>query len=115
MLISRKTGFWLGILLCFILTGCRISGQVVDEYNQPMQGVTVELGGDASRETTTDEDGVFVFDNLNEGRYTITPGMDGYTFQPESVTLFKEKEDVDDLFFSGVKIPDMKSNDAIEP
>jgi hypothetical protein len=114
MVISMKTGCWLGIVFCLLFAGCRISGQVVDEYNQPMQGVSVVLEGDATKTTTTDRAGTFVFDNLDAGRYTITPGMNGYTFQPESVTIIKEKEDFGGLFFSGIKNPAMKSNDTVE-
>jgi len=44
--------------------------------------VTMTLSGDASDTTTTDESGNYVFSDLADGSYTVTPSMNGYTFTP---------------------------------
>jgi hypothetical protein len=49
-----------------------------------LQGVTVTLGGAASRTTTTDAGGAYVFTGLLDGAYTVTPSLSGYAFNPVS-------------------------------
>ena len=50
-------------------------------------GVTVNLSGGAARTTTTDNDGFFIFTNLPNGSYTITPVSDAYIFEPASINF----------------------------
>ena len=49
------------------------------------QGVTMNLGGQASATVTTDESGNYNFPSLADGNYTLTPVRIGYTFDPGSV------------------------------
>jgi len=60
-----------------------ISGQVT--YNgSGLSGVTVSLTGAASNSKTTDVNGNYTFDGLQNGLYTITPSKTGYSFTPAS-------------------------------
>ncbi len=59
--------------------GYSISGQVVGDT---MAGVTVTLGGDSSRTTTSAADGTYSLTGLTNGSYTVTPSKTGYTFGP---------------------------------
>jgi alpha-tubulin suppressor-like RCC1 family protein len=45
-------------------------------------GVTVLLGGDAIAATTTDTDGHYTFDGLENGTYTVSAQATGYFFRP---------------------------------
>lgn len=47
-------------------------------------GVTLTLSGGASRTTTSGNGGAYVFANLANGSYTVTPSLAGYTFSPAS-------------------------------
>ena len=55
----------------------RIAGTIQTETNQTVEGVTVQLSGQASRTTTTPLNGTYDFLNLQEGYdYTVTPVKD---------------------------------------
>jgi hypothetical protein len=43
------------------------------DFVRPVPGVTVDVSGDASASTTTDENGDFVFHDLSAGNYTLMP------------------------------------------
>jgi len=58
-----------------------ISGTVSGDV---IQGVTINLTGAATTSTTTDSSGNFSFTNQENGNYTVTPYLDGYTFSPTS-------------------------------
>jgi photosystem II stability/assembly factor-like uncharacterized protein len=47
--------------------------------------VTINLTGSATRSTTSDANGQFVFQDLLPGNYTVTPNKPGFTFNPTSL------------------------------
>jgi uncharacterized repeat protein (TIGR01451 family) len=49
-----------------------------------LEGVLMTLSGDGSGSTTTDANGDYLFEDLSNGTYTITPSKGGYWFEPES-------------------------------
>ena len=49
--------------------------------------VTVTLSGAASKVTTTDANGNYVFQTLLDGTYTVTPSKLGFSFTPASQTV----------------------------
>ena len=59
-----------------------------------LAGVVVALEGDATRETTTAADGGYVFDDLRDGDYSLTPSLGGFGFAPDSRTTIIDGEDV---------------------
>ncbi len=71
------------------VTTYSISGTVRTAAGSPISGVTMTLGGAASRTTTTDGLGNYSFTGLINGVYSVTPGLSGYTFTPpnRSVTI----------------------------
>jgi hypothetical protein len=58
-----------------------ISGTVSGDLKA---GITINLTGAATASTTTDSNGNFSFTNQENGNYTVTPYLDGYTFSPTS-------------------------------
>jgi len=55
----------------------------------PLAGVTVALSGTASKTTTTNSSGNYIFTTIGNGSYTVTPSKTGYSFSPlnRSVTV----------------------------
>jgi hypothetical protein len=64
-----------------------ISGTVKDSKGALLAGVTVTLGGAATRTTTTGANGTYSFSGLLKGTYTLTPSEAGYTFTKKTVTI----------------------------
>ena len=60
----------------------RTQGKVTDEWDNPLEGVTVlaepDGGAGGSQTTTTDDDGEFMFIGLNRGQWGFTVTLDGY-------------------------------------
>ncbi len=80
-----------------------ISGTITDGTN-PMSGVTVNLTGGATLNTTTTASGDFNFVNLNAGTtYIITPSFTVYTFSPVTRTYSDLSADVTDADFTGTE------------
>ena len=56
-------------------------GQVTDEWDNPLEGVTVlaePSGAGTAQTTTTDEEGRFLFMGLNSAEWSFTATLDGY-------------------------------------
>jgi len=72
-----------GLLPAVLLLGAcdpgdlTISGKVLEE-GSGLEGVAVTLSGETFAETTTAEDGSFLFEDLAEGAYRVTPYRHGY-------------------------------------
>jgi hypothetical protein len=62
-----------------------ITGQVIDESGVPLAGVL--LTSSSGESTTTNAAGIYTFDNLEAGDYTLTPTLTGYTFTPATRTV----------------------------
>ena len=65
-----------------------------------LAGVTVTLTGAGSGTTTTTETGMFAFNGLTSGNYTITPGKSGYTFTPVSSAQIVRGNDMTGVNFA---------------
>ncbi|MBN1536664.1 MAG: carboxypeptidase regulatory-like domain-containing protein [Anaerolineales bacterium] len=62
-----------------------VSGQVIDEYGSPVQGVQLDAG--SPYYTTTDLNGEYVLNNLNPGVYTLNLRRNGYAFPDSGNTI----------------------------
>ena len=69
------------VAICLAVPGCSISGKVT-EAGAGLPGVTVRLGGDAQRTTTSGGDGGYRFTWLYLGNYRVTPTMAAYEVLP---------------------------------
>jgi archaellum component FlaF (FlaF/FlaG flagellin family) len=63
-----------------IENGHRISGKVSGAVSA---GVPVDLAGTPPQSRKTDAQGAYVFENVVDGAYMVTPLLDGYTFDPK--------------------------------
>jgi len=79
------------IIMFMTVIGCEkkpatsvISGTVSGDLKK---GITINLTGAATASTTTDSSGNFSFTNQENGNYTVTPYLDGYTFSPTSTNV----------------------------
>jgi len=66
--------------------GYTISGKVADMDGNPVVGVAIDLSGDATWSTATNDTGFYQFQYLAEGTYTVAPYDPSYVFAPESVS-----------------------------
>jgi hypothetical protein len=95
-------------LMCFLLlpalllTGCIITGKVIAEDGNGIEGVTVTLNGSADLTTTTNSKGGYIFGNFFDvvlggtsddlvlimpGSYTVTPSKTGCSFTPTNIAI----------------------------
>jgi hypothetical protein len=84
---SRKDLFYVLAILALTVSGCstpEISGTVTGAVSS---GVSITLSGDKSASTTTDYSGKYSFTGLENGNYTVTPSLTGYTFNSTSTTV----------------------------
>ncbi len=83
------------ILLSFICLAAgyaqhTLNGTITDAKGQPLQGATIRLS-DAELITISDLDGVFMFNNVEEGQYTIQVSYVGLEDQEQRVDLRSSK------------------------
>ena len=76
----------LNLSLGILIPLWNISGAIRNSGGVGISGVTVDLSGDATDSTTTEEDGSYIFSNLADGDYTITPTftLTNHTISPLS-------------------------------
>jgi hypothetical protein len=73
-----------------------IAGTILDGGGHPLPGVTVTLAGAQSAPTTTDAGGNYSFASVPEGgSFTVTPGREGFTFDPPRRQVSNITADVD--------------------
>ena len=75
-----------------------LSGQIT-QNGSGVDGVTVTLTGDISKNTMTQSGGQYAFGALPPGNYTVTPSLAGLSFNPSSVAVTIEVNDVDNIHF----------------
>ncbi|MFA7404141.1 MAG: DUF1566 domain-containing protein [Pelobacteraceae bacterium] len=86
------------------VTSYTITGTVTAN-NAGLSSVTVTLSGSGSTTTTTDTSGNYTFSGAQNGSYTITPGMTGYTFTPASQSVTVSGANVTGASFTATAIP----------
>lgn len=65
-----------------------IAGQILDTDSNPLKDVRiVASNGTDTRETTTNSEGNYGLSNILAGTYTLTPTLEGFTFDPPSLTV----------------------------
>jgi hypothetical protein len=78
-----------------------ISGNV---FGDVQAGVTITLSGDSSATTTTGAEGGYGFPGLENGSYTVTPSLSGYSFTPTSENVTVSGADETGVDFTAVEI-----------
>jgi hypothetical protein len=74
--------------------GYTVKGRIITSGGIPLQGVTVKLSSATSVTTTTNLDGRYVFKNVANGTYTVTPSKTGYTFEPTNKIVTVDRANV---------------------
>lgn len=64
-----------------------------------LEGVTINLTGNASASATTDASGNFSFEGGENGTFTLTPVKAGYTFNPVSSVVVVSGASVTNINF----------------
>jgi alpha-tubulin suppressor-like RCC1 family protein len=87
-----------------VISGCggkkhSISGRITSG-GSALSGVTVTLSGNASRITMTDTNGNYIFSDLSESTYIVTPSLTGYTFIPSKKSVYLNFTDATGFDFS---------------
>jgi len=79
-------------------------------------GATVSLSGPASLSTTADSRGVYVFREVANGRYAVTPSKDGYEFTPRTQIVTVNSGDVSGVDFTATSVqPTYSISGTINP
>ncbi|MGB5217272.1 MAG: carboxypeptidase regulatory-like domain-containing protein [Smithella sp.] len=76
-----------------------ITGQITSN-NTGLAGVIVSLSGADTYSTMTDVDGNYSFTGLNNGNYTVTPSLSGYSFSPSDTIVSIDDADSTDIDFT---------------
>lgn len=84
------------LLSCF-----SISGTITRTDNTPLAEIIVELSGSASASTTTDSNGIYIFTDLYNGSYTVTPTQFGSTPPNRSVSISDTNVTGQDFMLTG--------------
>ena len=72
-----------------------IHGRITDSYGDGIGGISVGLAGNDLKMTVeTSSRGVFQFNKVPNGSYTVAPGKEGYTFIPPFMTVVVRGGDV---------------------
>ena len=118
-----------GLLLIFMFlsTGAlmaqSISGNVKDQSGMPLPGVNIILDG-TSKGATTDFDGNYAINNVEEGTYNLTVTYIGYSKFTQSVqisgedivvniTMQEDTESLDEIIVTGVVNPRSKIESSV--
>ncbi|MBU0995974.1 MAG: carboxypeptidase regulatory-like domain-containing protein [Proteobacteria bacterium] len=70
-----------------------ISG-VVSQGGIGVEGVTVELSGDAQKNVTTGNDGSYSFTSLQPGTYSVSPSKEFGTASPDGIEVLIEEDNL---------------------
>ena len=85
--LSRLVPLVIACCSIFACGGNGRSGYAIAGDVKGCSTATVRLSGSATRAATTGVDGTFVFDDVPEGSYTVTPELVNCTFTPASRTI----------------------------
>jgi len=77
-----------------------VKGRVVDNKGIGISAVKIKLN---NNETTTDDKGYYIFTDVVEGEYVITPEKTNWTFQPVSTTVYVS-QNMENINFVGTYI-----------
>jgi Tol biopolymer transport system component len=103
-LADGRSPAWQPVFASAVPSGYSVSGQILDVYGFPLFGITVVL--DEDRETETDEQGAFGFENVTAGAHSFQVEFtDGYRFEPAK----REVElagDLSHLDFTAIPVTD---------
>ena len=76
-----------------------ISGQILDGFGMPVEGVTIQVNGTQNRRTITDGEGKYRFDAVETvGFYTVTPARANFMFNPGQRTFSQLGDHTDAAF-----------------
>ncbi len=103
------------LILLTIVAGCdftnNITGKVLLKDETPLSGVQLTLTkGAFQTNTETNEQGNYLFAEMDNGTYIITPSRDGYLFEPAYQSITIRYEDIIDVNFIAM-IPDIEIED----
>jgi hypothetical protein len=101
VLAADLTTQWTFSILAPTASGGTVTGRIVDQSGNPVEGAVVRLEGTQNRKFITDANGFYRFDNVTtNGFYTVTPSRANYSFTP-SVRSFSQLGDSTEAAFGG--------------
>lgn len=92
-----------------------IKGEIIDSAGNPLTGVTITLQNeDITIQTETNENGEYVFDDVSDNTYTLTPSSGCSTYDPTFREITVSGEDVADIDFQATQLDDLCELQLIE-
>jgi trimeric autotransporter adhesin len=102
-MIGGNTGQGAAYVFAAPVSTFSVSGTVTSG-GSGLSGVTINLTGAATQNTTTNSSGNYSFSGLSNGMYKITPGDTGYTFTPGSISARVNGADLTGQDFTAAKV-----------
>jgi hypothetical protein len=96
--VSSFSDWTLGAITAPTAAPASISGIVTREDGSPLGGVSVYLNGGGNTRTITDANGLYRFENVADGFYTVTPGLANFSFLPATRSFSLVGNRTDALF-----------------
>ncbi|MFC1538747.1 beta-sandwich domain-containing protein [Candidatus Latescibacterota bacterium] len=81
-----------------------ISGTITDSINNGIADVSVALSGNSSYSEYTTESGQYSFIDIPVDSYSLTPSHEHYSFEPVSINITVEDNDISGQNFSAIPI-----------
>ncbi|MEK6747831.1 MAG: carboxypeptidase regulatory-like domain-containing protein [Pseudomonadota bacterium] len=82
-----------------------IAGNIATSSGSGINGVTLTLSGGGTGSVTTDANGNYIISGLNNGVYTVTPSLTGYSFVPSNRTATLNNANVAGINYVGTPPP----------
>jgi hypothetical protein len=97
---------WLGSAVFPPVTYSIMGRVILDNLQGPgLAGVTVTLQGQINATQVTDADGYYQFEALEGGSYIVYPSLQGYLFNPPSVSVTIDSADASEINFVAILSP----------
>jgi hypothetical protein len=101
VLLTGVTGFspWTMANASTTAANGNVSGQILDNRGNPIEGAAVRMSGTQNRLTVTDAQGNYHFDNVEtNGLYTVVPTRPNFTFSPSQRSFSQLGQHTDAVF-----------------
>ena len=81
-----------------------VSGKILSN-DTGIEGISVKLFGDMEYTTETDENGIFLFEDIPGGNYSVYCESEEYNFSPENINFNISDHNITDISIGATEVP----------